>query len=210
MNANWSSSKRHYILFEKLKELPDLKVVLIGLPWGGGTIDEIKALAQYYGVGNQLTILELIPYEEVIKMTAQSKIGLLLSLKEGSNRAIPECLFCDVPAIVLTQNIGGVKKVINPQTGLHVTEDKLVWAIRFMLDNLNSYSPRKWALDHISCLVTTGNLNSGLREYALSRGEPWTRDIVPRTNAPESKYYNAGDEEEYKMDNFNLKEYFRA
>lgn len=208
MNAHWGRGKRHYILFERLKMLPSLKVALIGVPWDGGTLEDIKALARYYDIENQLTFFERIPYNDVMKVTAQSKIGLLLSLKEGGNRAIPECLFCDVPAIVLTQNVGGVKNIINSQTGLHVTEDKLVWAIRFMLDNLGSYSPRKWALDNISCLLTTSRLNSCLRAYAFSRGEPWTRDIVPRTNAPESKYYNPEDEEEYRLDNLNLKEVF--
>src|SRR5262249_2621151 len=117
---------------------------------------------------------------------------------------------CDVPAIVLTHNVGGAKKLINPHTGLHVTESGLVGAIKYMLGNLHSYSPRKWALDHISCVVTTAKLNDSLREYALLHGEPWTWDIVPRTNAPESKYYNPGDEEAYKTANLNLKEYFRT
>lgn len=209
MNAHWGPSKRHYVLFERLKMLPDLKVALIGVPWEGGTLEGIKNLARYYGIEDQLTIFERIPYDEVMKITAQSKIGLLLSLKEGGNRAIPECLLCDVPAIVLTHNVGGVKKIINSQTGLHVTEDKLVWAIKHILENQKSYSPRKWALDNISCLVTTSRLNDHLRENALSRGEPWTQDIVPRTNAPESKYYHPEDAEGYKMDNLNLKEYFR-
>lgn len=209
MNSQWGWVKRHHVLFEKLKSLRSLKVALIGVPWSGRTLENVKALAKYYEVEDQVTFFERIPYEEVMRITCRSKLGILLSLKEGSNRAIPECLFCDIPAIVLSRNIGGVKKVINPQTGLHVTEDKLASAIKFMLANLNSYAPRKWALDNISCIVTTSKLNSCLREHALSNGEPWSRDIVPRTNSPESKYYHLEDEEEYKMVNQDLSKYFR-
>ena len=210
MNSHWGLGKRHFVLFKSLKKLPNVTVALIGFPWEGRNLDGIKELAKYYKVDDRVTFFERIPYEEVIRVTSTCRIGVLLSLKEGGNRAIPECLFCDVPAIVLTRNIGGVKQLINPQTGAHTTDGKLAVEIRAMLGNLESYSPRAWALQNNSCIVTTSKLNSCLREHAVARGDPWTRDIVPRTNSPEGKYYNISDEVEYREENQKLKEYFRC
>jgi hypothetical protein len=206
MNSHWGWRKRHYVLFRNLREMPDVTAALIGVPGEGGTLANVRALANFYGVEKQVSWFERIKYEDVMGITASSKIGLLLSLKEGGNRAIPECLFCDVPVIVSSNNIGGVKKVVNQQTGLH----SLSKTIRTMLRNLGTYSPRKWAVENISCLVTTERLNGHLRASAASRAQPWTCDIAPRTNAPESKYYHAIDNEKFGPLNQGLRAYFRA
>ena len=208
MNSHWGWLKRHHVLFEALRKLdPKIRVVLIGFPWQGRNSEDVKELARYYHVDEQITIYDSIPYEDVIRITSQSKIGVLLSLKEGSNRAISECLFCNVPGIVLSENIGGVKGVIGPKTGMNVPSRNLVPSIEYMLEHLSSYEPRRWALENISCAVTTTRLNAFLRERAEVRGEPWTTDIVPKANAPESKYFHEGDEIKLKEYNFKLKEY---
>jgi len=210
MNSHWGWRKRHYVLFRNLREMPDVTAALIGVPFEGGTLDSVRALARLYGVEKQISCFERIKYEDVVRITASSKIGLLLSLKEGGNRAIPECLFCDIPVIVLSNNIGGAKNIVNQQTGIHSNDSDLSKAIRTMLRNFRAYSPRKWALENISCLVTTERLNNHLRASAVSCGQPWTCDIAPRTNAPESKYYHPVDNEKFGPLNQSLRAYFKA
>ena len=69
--------------------------------------------------------------------------------------------FCNVPVIVLSEHVGGIKN-INPVNGKLVpstTKD----TIKEMLNNLNSYTPMEWALKNISCTVTTEKLNNYLK-----------------------------------------------
>jgi hypothetical protein len=208
MNAHWGWGKRHHILFKCLKRFfPDVKVALIGFPWRNRYKKDILDLACYYGIENQLDIFEDVPYEDVIKITSQSKIGILLSLKEGSNRAIPECLFCNVPAIVLDRNIGGVKDIINPMTGAAVTERALASEINKMINNYHKLDPRSWALENISCFVTTNRLNECIKKHALSLGHPWTVDIAIKTNSPDPRYFYRKDEDNLQPYNIALNRY---
>lgn len=211
MNSHWGWSKRHYVLFKTLKNLPTkMRVALIGSPWGGGTLKDVKDLAIYYGVDGQIDYFENIPYQKVIEVVSMCKLGILLSLKEGSNRAIAECLFADVPCIVLGEHVGGIKKNINLSTGRLVPESQVESAIWEMSNNLNAYSPREWALKNISCLVTTKNLNDYLKNRATACGEPWTEGIAVKTNSPELKYYHKHDEDRLGKHNKDLKKYFKS
>jgi hypothetical protein len=210
MNVNCAWYKRHHILFKTLKKLfRNVKVALISATWQGRTINDIKLLARYYGVDKKIDFFTGLSYPQVIKITSMSKIGILLSLKEGSNKAIAECLMCDVPVIVLSNHIGGIKKNINRYTGKLVDESRLSEEIEEMLDNLSSYSPRNWAKENISCVVTTERLNSYLKNRAITNGEPWTRDIVIKTNSPEPKYYYEIYKIQFKKYNIGLKNYFK-
>jgi glycosyltransferase involved in cell wall biosynthesis len=190
-NSNWSAPKRHQALFKALSKIPStLKVALIGFEWGGRTKQDILNLAKFYNVENQIVIFEKVSFNEVMKINSSSKVAVLLSLKEGSNRAIAESLFCDTPAIVLKNHIGGIVENITPQTGKLVEESKLGSEIMDMLRSLRAYTPRDWALKNISCYETTKSLNQRLRTHALSNGEKWSIDITVKTNSPDLGYMN--------------------
>jgi hypothetical protein len=192
MNSHWGESKRHHVLFRMLRRAKRrYKVLLIGARWAGRTSDDIRSLARYYGVEEQLTIIEHIAYSQVMDLTCRARVSILLSLKEGSNRAIAESIFCNVPVIVLSNHVGGIVKNVQPETGLLVREGQLEEAIETLLEaNLN---PRRWGLENSSHTRSTEKLNAVLRADALARGQPWTRDIVARSNSPESKYANPDD-----------------
>lgn len=70
-------------------------------------------------------------------------MNILLSLKEGSNRAIFEGFFANTPAIVLKSNIGVNKSYINEQTGRLIREDELPEALVEFRSSFSRYSPRK-------------------------------------------------------------------
>ena len=93
MNSNWAAWKRHYVLFKMLANAGRrFSVVLIGLKWGGRTKEDIVDLAKAYSIHDQITLMDQIPYDQVMRVTCQSKVSVLLSLKEGSNRAIAESM----------------------------------------------------------------------------------------------------------------------
>jgi glycosyltransferase involved in cell wall biosynthesis len=208
MNSNWASLKRHYVLFRMLASARKrYKVALIGVEWGGKTRADIDRLADFYDVADRLTILERVPYEKVMDVTCRSKVSVLLSLKEGSNRAIAESIFCNVPVVVLSNHIGGIKKNVVPQTGLLVEERKLEFAITQLL--CGSINPREWGMEHISCFKSSAKLNAILRDHALSNGRPWLQDIAGRSNSPESTYVDASDAKRLRPWNDRLRNYLR-
>ena len=195
-NSNWLKLKRHYVLFSMLARLErKIDVVLIGARMADRTEGDIRKLAARYGVLDQLTFVEGIQFEEVMRINCQSRMAMLLSLKEGSNRAIAESLFCDIPAIVLEEHVGGITKNIVPDTGEIVPERRLGAGVLDVLDNLDRYRPRAWALENISCFVTSRLVNDTVRAEAVRRGEPWSRDIAPKTNSPEMRFIHPEDEQ---------------
>lgn len=210
MNSNWAPWKRHYVLFNMLRKAKrPYKVALIGVQWGSPlrTRSDILQLAHEYGVTNQLTIFDEIPYEQVMDITCKSKISILLSLKEGSNRAIAESIMCNVPVIVLANHVGGIRKNIVPETGLFADERDLGAAVDRLLES--SLNPRIWGAEHVSCLKSSEQLNTVLREHALKQGKPWTGDIAVRSNSPDSVYKFREDAERLRPWNEKLKDYLR-
>jgi len=208
MNSNWASLKRHYVLFRMLASAKRrYKVALIGVKWGGRTRADIDRLANFYGVADQLTILERIPYEQVMDVTSRSKVSILLSLKEGSNRAIAESILCNVPVVVLSNHVGGIKKNVVSETGLLAEEQNLESAITKLLDG--ALKPRAWGIEHISCYKSSARLNAILRDDALSKGRPWTQDIAGRASSPESTYIQSSDAERLRSWNEKLSDYLK-
>jgi len=206
MNSNWAAWKRHHVLFRMLRNAKtSYKVALIGVDEKGETRARVERLASFFGITNQLTVFEDIAYERVMDITCRSKVSILLSLKEGSNRAIAESIFCNVPVIVLSSHVGGIRKNIVPETGLLAKESKLESAIDQLLQS--HINPREWGLEHVSCFRSSEKLNSVLKEHALRQGRPWTQDIAVRSNSPESKYAFTEDAERLRPWNEGLKDY---
>lgn len=203
MNSNWGSIKRHHVLFKALKKLPsDLKVLLIGGSWGDvDDINSVKALQRYFNVKQEIIYFEHLPYNKVMDVTSQARLSILLSLKEGSNRAIAESIFCDLPVLVLTEHIGGIKKNVVPDTGKLVPEKLLAEGISNILANENIYNPREWGLNNISCFKSTEILNEFFYSHMKNKGLPWSGDIVVRANSPELEYVFPEDAD--KMQNHN-------
>lgn len=133
---------------------------------------------------------------------------MLLSLKEGGNRAIAESIFCNVPVLLLRQHIGGVAKNIVPQTGVSIEEKDLEWATEHLLRK--NIDPRQWGLEHISCSKSSDRLNGILREHAVLQGRPWTEDIAERSNSPEGRYVFDVDARRLRIHNEALKKYRRC
>jgi len=210
MNSNWADWKRHYVLFRMLRNSKRrYKVALIGVKWGSPLRiqADIRRLADYYGIASQLTIFDEIPYQQVMEITCRSKVSILLSLKEGSNRAIAESIMCNIPVIVPANHVGGIRKNIVPETGLFADERHLETAVAQLLES--HICPRTWGLEHVSCLKSSEKLNSILREHALKQGRPWTKDIAVRSNSPDSTYKYPEDAERLLSWNEGLRAYLR-
>lgn len=205
MNANWGSWKRHYVLFEALTKLsPNLKVALIGVQWGGQTKNDIVKLAKYYGIENQIDVYDRIPYDDVVKVMCEAKVGVLLSLKEGANKAISESIMCNLPIIIVDSHVGGARNKVNSSTGVFTSEDNLAGSIESMLNNLEKYSTRLWGMENIDCRVSSAVLNAEIKSFTQSE---WSTDLAIKKNDPEVSYVNMVDKDRFHMANNSLKEY---
>jgi hypothetical protein len=192
MVAQWGLFKRHHILFNAIKGLkdPSYKACLIGAAWGGRTRRDIEELISYYGLRNNIDIFEKLTPVEVNELLNKSRVGVLLSLKEGSNRAIFEGMFANVPAIVLKDNIGVNKSYINDQTGVLIDRSELGYYLKWFRGNYIKFQPRKWALNNITCQISTARLEELLKRFAKESGQCWSRGIEIKVNRPEFQFYD--------------------
>src|SRR3981081_3269663 len=98
MVANFSPYKRHWRLFQALRDLPkDLRVVLVGVPLSGRTKEHLLKEARLFGTSDRLEIHESPSDATVADLLARSRIFLGLSAREGSFIAVTEALFSNTP-----------------------------------------------------------------------------------------------------------------
>lgn len=209
MVASWSKVKRHDVLFKAIssEKLKDLKILLIGYPWDGRTREDIIREAKYYGINDQIEILENISQEEVSNAVKKSKIGIMITKREGANRGIYECLLQGVPVILYSGNRGVNKDIINETTGRLASDDELGAVIKEMLSNYRAYSKvARWARQNTGRKIAHALLNEKLRQMAIEKGESYTKSICEIKTGHEAYVYDSDRidmEEEYK----NLKNY---
>jgi glycosyltransferase involved in cell wall biosynthesis len=193
MVAAWSDVKRHWRFFKVLSDLRSrghrLKVALVGYK-SDKSRHAIEDEARHFGILDQLRICERLSLDEVGALLARSKVHVLWSRKEGSNRAIVEALFADVPIIVRDGlSYGYHYPYVNEATGCFATEATLGDAILRVLEGREQYHPRDWAIANMTCQAATEVLDSRLQEYATALGEPWTRGLAVKTVHLDSQRY---------------------
>jgi glycosyltransferase involved in cell wall biosynthesis len=193
MVAAWGSVKRHWRFFKVLGDLRRrghrLNVALVGYK-SDKSRQEIEEEARYFGILDQLSIYEGLPLTEVGGLLARSRVHVLWSRKEGSNRAIVEALFADVPIIVREGlSYGYHYPYVNESTGCFASEATLGEAILRVLGEPERYHPRQWAMANMSCERATEILEEQIRARAVASGERWTGGLVRKTVHLESQRY---------------------
>ncbi|MBN2284937.1 MAG: glycosyltransferase [Tissierellales bacterium] len=201
MLANFNKYKRHWRLFEALKDLPvDLKVCLAGVPIGNRTKDSVLREARAFGVDGRFQILEGLNDEEIKQLLSRSKVFCALSHKEGSYIAVAESLMAGTPVGMYDDALIGTKSYINEETGILFDPEKpLARQIMKFLETSEKLDPSTWARNNISAKVNNERLNRMLRERALSRDNPWTENLESFYSKRFDFYYyrEAEAEEEY-------------
>ncbi len=178
MVANFSTYKRHNLLFEALRELPkSLKVLLVGRPLKDRTSKDLLNEADIYGVRNRFELVEAPSDNEVRNYLCRAKLVLGLSGREGSYVSLAEALFADAAVAVFSDAYIGTKSYITPQSGfLLQPERSLAEQIATCLELSSTLSPREWAVKNISAKLNNQKLNKLLKHSAVSKNELWSRD----------------------------------
>jgi glycosyltransferase involved in cell wall biosynthesis len=192
MIARWTLMKRHHLLFRALQRIgdPSYRVAFVASNIPGDTDrHRILSMIDEYHLGGQVMVFEDLTAVGVNEILNQSKVNLLLSHREGSNRSLFEGFFAGVPGLAFSNNLGIPLTHFTPQTGWLIAERELPGALLHFRDHWSEFDPRPWALANIAPDVTTSKLNGVLRGLAQQRHEPWTRDIVCKCNCPDLRYY---------------------
>jgi len=196
MVAAWDPLKRHEVFFRaavrfKQEHGRALRMALVGYDLGWNR-EAIERLLRQYDLERDCTIFEDIPHAEVARIVADSCVSLLLSHREGANRAIYESMFCGTPIIVYRHQCGVNLDHVNASTGLLADEEELAGAIKRVLDHPEDFDPRAWAMQHAGYPNANKKINTALSEMARHRGHPWTEDIAAKKSAPNLRYAEAG------------------
>jgi len=195
--ANNNPIKRVYRYITAIRNIVDsgateYKACLVCASWGGDN-ELVEALIRKAGVGKNITLKFSLPRTEVAKYLNMSKCNILLSYKEGSNRSLFESMFCDIPVVCISENIGVDKSCINEFTGLLVPDTNLEESLLWMSSHFNKFSPKEWAEKNISPTATKVCLVDVINRRI---GDQLTYDeVFTKVNAPEACY----------MDNVNFK-----
>jgi glycosyltransferase involved in cell wall biosynthesis len=196
--AAWSRFKRHANIFKAIKSLKDkgekLNITLVGYP-GDMTMDDIKALANYYNINEQITYYEWISPQEVAKLMMRAKVNLLWSRMEGVNRAIIEGMFCNTPCILRDGfNYGQKYSYINDKTGEFCTEDNLPNTILEIKNNYATYSPRTYIEQFHTCEAAVTLLNEAIAEHCYNtKDATWSNNIDLKVNELHGMKYFSSD-----------------
>ena len=189
MVATWLPFKRHHVLFRALHRMRDRSFRVALVSYEPQNRAEVEALIDSFGLRDQVAIFESISQEEVNAVLNRSKVNILLSLQEGSNRSLFEGFFAGVPGLALRDHVGIPKDYFTPATGRLIDERDLISALLHFRQHWRDFDPRTWAMANITPERTTAGLNALLRQLAADRGESWTVDIVAKCNAPHCTYY---------------------
>lgn len=198
MVANFAIYKRHFLLFKAMRQLPNVRALLIGHPMEGRTTETILRQAAQFGVQDRITIRSRISDAELVDSVGAASLSVILSQNEGSCVAVVESIMADTPVLLLKEAIVGSRCFVNDATGVLADERRLASDIKQALARRGSFSPRKWALDNrIDCFGSTATLNCVLKEHANQRGERWTEDIVPHHWRPNPSYVRSSDQKQF-------------
>jgi glycosyltransferase involved in cell wall biosynthesis len=187
MVSAWATYKRHAGVFAAMRQLRrrgvNLRALLIGYAGDGSlTRDQLYDQAKYFGVADQIEIQENLPIEEVTNQVSRSKVHILWSRREGFNRAIIEAMLAGVPGILRAgHNYGQHYPYITPQAGQFADESNLADVMLNMVEHHAEYRSREWVMENMTPQIATARLNQSIKRVALSRGEPWSSDIVVKT-----------------------------
>jgi glycosyltransferase involved in cell wall biosynthesis len=210
MVANWGRYKRHHALFEALRRLPSsLRVMLIGQRDGTRTAEVLNAEAAAFGVAGRFELKQGLPHRTVCEELARAKTSLILSRREGSCVAVIESIFANTPVGLFEDAEVGSRHFVNEHTGRFLKHHNLAAQLQEFLAQAEHYQPRQWALDNrIDCHGSTATLNTALQRLAASRGEEWTRDIVPIYWGPDPLHVDPQDRQRFQATYDDLKRRF--
>lgn len=155
-SPGWQSYNRGWTLAEKFLDIMCNKFKLKGL-----LIGRINCkLPETYNV--ELT--DFLEYAKFIKQYQRCKFAVFFNTTDASPRCASESLVFDLPVLMNENILGGWKYIKSGESGELFNETNFEEKLKFLLDNLSTYKPRKYYIKNF------GMFNSGvkLKEFVQS------------------------------------------
>jgi glycosyltransferase involved in cell wall biosynthesis len=210
--SSWSPWKRHEDLFRAAAKLKrsgtTLQIALIGYPLGW-TQEKIVQLIRRYELQEQCTLFESISPAEVARVVGDSRAYVLLSRREGANKALYEAIFCDTPVVVYEKHRGVNTDMVREGVGTLYQDGRLHEALLRILQHGADFTPKAWAESYSGYRNATDAVNTALRNLSERRGLPWTRDIGAKRNAPDIMYASPRETDRFEGEYAKLVQYLR-
>lgn len=192
--SNHNAIKRNHLYLKTISEIEqkNFKAALVCSGWGNSR-DYTLALIKKLQIENKVEIIEKLSQEKLNIILNKSKVNILLSLKEGSNRSLFEGFFSGTPGIILKNNIGVNKSHFTVESGSVITEAQLAETLQWYSAHWLEKSAYNWATNNISFIKTTEKLDSTIKNYSNAQGMPWSNGSAYKVNSPEATYYDASN-----------------
>jgi glycosyltransferase involved in cell wall biosynthesis len=177
MVASWGRYKRHWLLFEALRTLPrTLRVVLVGTPSEGRSLEDVRAEAALWGVKQEITFVEDLSIEDVYQLQGRSRIAVQFSGREGSCVAVTEAMMAGTPVGVPADSHIGAAAHINDHTGRLLPRRELGRALGLLIEQSSEFNPHRWLTENACYATSVARLECHLAESAPYT---WSRGIFP-------------------------------
>lgn len=195
--ANYNPVKRveRYIrAVAKVRKInPNFKGALVCASHGSAKT-EINEILKNYSSDSDIDFLCGMTQAELNLIFNQSKVNVLISLKEGSNKGLSEGLFSGTPGLLISENAGGNHAHMNEFTGRTVPDAELEQALHWFSEHSEEYSPDIWVRKNMDPVISTRKLSTMLEEVEINEGREWTNNLFIKTNTPELTYVDPKDD----------------
>jgi glycosyltransferase involved in cell wall biosynthesis len=175
------------------RRAPDTRAALVVAGWGDNQ-QVFADLVAHYNLGRSLDVFHGLSQPELNVLLNQARTSVLFSRKEGSNKTLFESMFAGTPALLLENNRGANRDHFNSDTGFLFSEQTFPDSILRFRDPAYSasFSPRDWAMTHISPEVTTSKIIRSLQSaHGAAHLNP--APLFLKVNSPEATYMNPED-----------------
>ncbi len=156
----------------------------------GAAKKEINEILKRYNKNASIDFLGGMSQAELNLRLNQSKVNILISLREGSNKGLAEGLFAGTPALLIAENAGGNHVHMNAFTGLTVPDFELEQTLCWFSDNYEKYSPDIWVRNNMDPVTSAQKLSAVLENFEVNEGRSWTTNLFAKMNTPELTYVN--------------------
>ena len=187
--ANNNPVKRVFKVIDTIKTMREKgfsgKSIIVCAGWGGSS-DEV---AQYVEKNNLSSCLEILPgvsQSDLINLYQRSKLSILFSLKEGSNRVLFESMSCNTPVFCIAENKGVNKAYINESTGTLGFDKSCAFSLMEMIKDYKNFDARNWAVKNISPEKSTSRIQFILEK----KHKNINSNILIKVNNPEVEILN--------------------
>ena len=189
MVASWRKIKNHELMFRQLSLLgKGLRIALVGYPYEGRTAASIRQAQERYYPDSLVSIFESVPHDYVFNVLSASRVALMLSEREGANRGIYEALACDVPVVMLENNRGVNRQLVDHHCVTLTSADNLAATVDKLFNQYPEKGKTREKISSISgCQNTWALLSSELQKncgFSLS-------DTSLIKSAPNLKYVSS-------------------